>query len=169
MIGILAAWEWVKRVSPLASIFAIAMLAGLCDQFARRASANAAAMREQARQFAAAQALAAQAAHASYAREVADYKSKAMEAEDEYEAQAADARGALARYIAAHGMQSQTIGRDAGKPHEIAHDNRSQVSDIMSANTVMVSQTDLQVCTDAVTYGEKAHQWALSLNEGEEP
>lgn len=165
MIGLMAVWASARRFFPIAACAIIGLLIGLCSHFAHRASANAQAMRDQAHQFVQAQALAAQAAQAERDREEADYRAKAMEAENAYQSQLDNARGALGRYIADHRLQPAPHASGPGATVAGPNLGSSGLSEGMPSGAVVVSPADLQACTDTVTYAVKAHDWAVALDQ----
>jgi hypothetical protein len=152
-----------RRFLPALPYAAIALLAALCWHFDRRAVANAAAMRTQAAQFRQAQADAQKAAQQALDRENAAYQAKAVEAQNAYQAQLADAHGAADRYIAAHRVQPASAGGHAGATAAAADGASTSLPAGLSADAVVVSADDVQTCTGAVTYALQAHDWAAAL------
>ena len=92
------------------------------------------------------------------------YVVKARESEHEYESNLADARAAADRYIAAHRVRNQALARNASGALASAPDRGPGVPASLPADAfVAVSDSDVQACTDAVTYAIGAHEWALGL------
>lgn len=93
----------------------------------------------------------------------AEYRSKADEADKAFQFKLADARRAADAYVSAHRVRSQAYqGSPSGTPAS-AESGRTSVPASLPTDAVMVSERDVQACTDAVTYGIKAHDWALTL------
>jgi hypothetical protein len=143
---------------------ALAVVTVLAWHFDSRATANANAMRTQAAQFRQAQADATTIAQAALQHEQAAYAAKAMEADNAYKAQLADARSAADRYIASHSVHSQAIASATGTTAAAAQGGGAAISASVPGNSVLVSPSDVQACTAAVSYGLKAHEWAATIN-----
>ena len=142
----------------------IAALALLCWHFNERAVANANALRTQEKQFSTAQAIATQRVQQELVREQVFYQAKASEADRAYQIQFASVRASSDGYIASHRMQSSAAARDPRTAPEAAANSRTSVFDGVPTDVIMVSADDVQICSDAITYGLKAHDWALTLN-----
>lgn len=93
----------------------------------------------------------------------ARYAHKAMEADLAYQTDLADARSAADRYIDAHRVRWQAPARDAGGTLATAESSDPGIPASVPGDAVVVSESDVQACTSAVTYAVKAHEWALSL------
>jgi hypothetical protein len=119
----------------------------------------------EAAQFRQAQAAATQIAQQALHHQEAVYKAKATEADSAYQAQVADAQSAADRYIAAHRVRSAVIAGGAIAPIATATGVSPNVSSILPADAVVVSQSDLQACTDVTSYAVSAHNWAVSLDQ----
>jgi len=143
---------------------ALAVVSLLAWHFDARAVANADAVRSQAAQFAQAQADATAAAQKALKDEQAAYAAKAQEADNAYQTQLADARGAAAQYISAYSVRPQTVASGAGAAPAAAQSGSASLSASLPADTVLVSPGDVQACTDATTYALKAHDWADTIN-----
>ena len=92
----------------------------------------------------------------------AKYRSKADEADKSYRAELANARSAADRYIASHRVRAYAQGAASGTT-SIAESGSAGVPASLPADAVLVSEGDVQACTDAVTYGVAAHDWAIDL------
>ena len=113
--------------------------------------------------YVAAQAIATQKAQAALAAKEAEYRSKANEADQSYRAELADARSLADRYIAAHRVRFNASGAPSGAV-AAAEDHAAGVLQGMPARPgVVVSEHDVQACTDAYVYAVKAREWALGL------
>lgn len=93
----------------------------------------------------------------------AEYRSKADEADKAFQSKLADARRAADAYVSAHRVRSQAVARDASGTLASAESGRASVPASLPTDAVLVSERDVQACTDAVTYGIEAHDWALTL------
>ena len=114
--------------------------------------------------YGAAQAEAALIAQRALGAAEAKYRTKANEADQSYRADLADARAAADRYIAAHRVRNQALARDASGALASAPDRGPGVPASLPADAfVAVSDSDVQACTEAVTYAVGAHEWALGL------
>lgn len=115
--------------------------------------------------YVAAQAIAAQKAQAALAATEAEYRSKANEADQSYRAELAEARTLADRFIARNrvrlGASSPASGTVAA-----AEDHASGVlQDVPARAGVVVSEHDVQACTEWVAFGMSAREWALSIAE----
>lgn len=93
----------------------------------------------------------------------AEYRSKADEADKAFQSKLADARRAADAYVSAHRVRSQAVARDASGTLASAESGRASIPANLPTDAVLVSERDVQACTDAVTYGIEAHDWALTL------
>jgi len=93
----------------------------------------------------------------------AEYRSKADEADKAFQSKLADSRRAADAYVSAHRVRSQAVARDASGTLASAESGRASVPASLPTDAVLVSESDVQACTDAVTYGIEAHDWALTL------
>ncbi len=151
----------VRRYWPYLSLGVLAML---CWHFQHRAVANADALRTQAAQFQDAQEAARAIAQTALHHQEAVYQARAQEADNAYQTQLATARYAADRYIAAHRVQPAAIAGGSGAAPATAQSGGAGIPAPMPADAVMVSAGDVQACTDAVTYGLKAREWAILLD-----
>jgi hypothetical protein len=158
-LGVLA--PLIRRFWPYASLGVLAML---CWHFQHRAMANADALRTQAAQFQAVQKAARAAAQAALHDQEAVYQARAQEADNAYQTQLAAAQSAADRYITAHRVQPATFAGGPGAAAALAQSGNAGIPAPMPADAVMVSAGDVQACTEAVTYGLKAHEWAIQLD-----
>lgn len=116
-------------------------------------------------QYIAAQAIATQKAQAALVAVETAYRTKANEADQTYRAGLADARAAADRYIASHRVRPGAQSA-AGRTASAAEDHGPGVpASVSSGALVAVSDSDVQACTDAVTYAVQAHDWAASLTK----
>lgn len=91
----------------------------------------------------------------------------ADEAEDRYAAGLADARTRADQFIAANRVrQVQCAGSPASGAATTAQGERPGVPAPMSAAPELVGVTpeDVRACAAAVEYGDRAHEWAMTLN-----
>lgn len=153
----------IKLGLTVAPYVATGALALLCWHFDSRAVASAAAMRTQAAQFKAAQETATLRAQQALMREQAQYQTRAAETDRAYQTQLAAARLGSRAYIDSHRMQPGTVARGGSAAPAPAEGDRSGISANMPTDAVVVSASDLQICSDAVTYGLQAHDWALTF------
>jgi hypothetical protein len=161
MLGLLGV---AKRFLPALPYALIALLAALAWHFDQRAVANADMIRTQAMQFKQAQADTTAIAQAALKHQEAVYQAKAQENDNAYQAQLADARSAADRYITTHRVQPAAPAGDAGTTAAGAQGGSAAIPASLPTDAVVVSGSDVQVCTDAVTYALKAHEWANSIN-----
>jgi len=93
----------------------------------------------------------------------AEYRSKADEADKAFQSKLADARRAADAYVSAHRVRSQVHQGSPSGTLASAESGRASVPANLPTDAVLVSESDVQACTDAVTYGIEAHDWALTL------
>lgn len=144
-------------------IIALALLAW---HFHGRATANAEAMREQAASFRAAQAEANRRAVEQKRRIEAQYQDLAERAERDHNAEIADARAAAARYIAANRVRAETAQGDGGRSAASADSDAAGVRAGLPTAGVVVSEGDVQACTDATAYALALREWVLTFSSG---
>lgn len=159
IIGLL--WPSLRRFWSYAALAAVSLMAW---HFDNRALANADAVRTQAAQFKQAQADATMIAQQALRQEQAEYQAKATETDNAYQSRLAAARSAADQYISSHRLHITAAASAGGTTIARAQIGSSAVPANMPANAVVVSPNDVQACTDAVTYADKAHDWAMSIN-----
>jgi len=147
---------------PYGALVAVSVLAWHFDSLA---VANANALRTQAAQFKQAQADAATIAEQTLKQQQAVYQAKATEANDAYQSQLAAADNAAAQYISTHRVRGPADPDAPGAAIAAPKSGGPDLSATVPASTVLVSSGDVQACTDAVTYGIKAHDWAGTINQ----
>lgn len=102
-------------------------------------------------------------------REIEDqYRRNADVAEDLHAAQLASANDAAELYIAANRVRTQGTQCSAGGTAAPANDQRASVpADVPAApELVTVTPEDVRSCGAAVAYADRAHSWAMTLNQG---
>lgn len=115
--------------------------------------------------YVAAQAIATQKAQAALAAKEAEYRSKANEADQSYRAELAEARTLADRFIARNRVRVPAASAPSGTTAP-AEDRASGVLQAVPARAgVVVSEHDVQACTDAYVYAVAARAWALSIGE----
>jgi len=131
--------------------------------FHARAAANADALRTQAAQFAQAQADATRTAQEALHHQEALYRAKAQEADHAHDVALADARSAAYRYIADHRVRTAPVAGGAGGTVAPSSSGDPGVRAGLPADGVMVSERDVQACTDVTSYALSLREWALGL------
>lgn len=152
----------LRNCWPFASI---GILALLCWHLDARAIANANAVREQAAQYRQAQTDAAEAANRALQTEEANFARKSQAAEAAYQHALADAHALADRYIALHRLHAAPGESRAGAAPATAEGSSPFVPAEVPGSTVVVSASDVQACTAAVTYAIAAHNWAIGIDE----
>ncbi|NDE16623.1 hypothetical protein EBZ80_17000 [bacterium] len=92
----------------------------------------------------------------------ARYKRNADNADQAFQSKLADARRSADQYVLTHRVRG-TFASSTGRAVASAEGRGPGVPASLPADAVMVSESDVQACTDAVTYGIGAHDWAASL------
>lgn len=105
--------------------------------------------------------IAAQAAHDAQEQR---YKDLANAADKDHAAALADAGAATDSYIRTHRLPACPASRAAGSPIASASGDSASVPASLPTDAVMVSASDVQACSGAVTYAISARDWAESLN-----
>ena len=117
-----------------------------------------------------AQAKAEAAAEAQKRDTEARYAALAHQKDQEYATELAQARDALARYIATHRVSAPANPGGSGQASSTSSNHGSGIPSTVPADPfILVSQSDLQACTDATVYAVKAHDWALGLGKATSP
>ena len=147
---------------PYGALVTVCLLAWHFDSLA---ATNADALRTQATQFKQAQADATAIAEHALKQQQAVYQAKATEADDAYQSQLATARNAAAQYIATHRVRGPADPDAPGTAIATPKSGGASLSASVPTGTVLVSSGDVQACTDAVTYGFQAHDWAGTINQ----
>jgi hypothetical protein len=91
------------------------------------------------------------------------YISKAKEIEHEYVVKIANARSATDRFIAANRVRGQAAAGNASGAIASTQGSGAAVSASVPADAIMVSERDVQACTEASIYAVSAHDWAAGL------
>lgn len=110
---------------------------------------------------------AATAAAERHRRDIEDLSRRnADEAEDRYARGLADAGTRADAYIAANRVRPQGANCPSSGTAAAAQGERASVPAPVSAAPELVSVTpaDVRACAAAVEYGDRAHEWALTLN-----
>lgn len=160
LLPILARWRLGLGIAGALAFIGLALAA---NHYRHAYHAEIARRKAQEAAYVAAQAEASLIAKRALDATEAQYRSKANEADQSYHAQLVDARAAAARYINASRVRGQAAARDAIAAIAASPDRGSGIPASLSANAVMVSEGDVQACTDAVTYAIGAHDWALTI------
>jgi hypothetical protein len=156
----LARWKWGLSIAAALAFLGLALAA---NHYRHAYHAEKALRKADRAAYVAAQAQAAERAQAALRHQEHIYVVKARETEHEYESNLADARASADRYIAANRVRNQTAARDASAALASAPGRDPGVPASLPADAVMVSERDVQACTDAVTYAIGAHDWAKGL------
>jgi len=95
------------------------------------------------------------------------YRRNADEAEDLHAAQLASANDAAERYIAANRVRTQGAQCASSGAAPAANDQRAGVPEGVPAAPELVAVTpdDVRSCGAAVAYADRAHSWAMTLNQ----
>ena len=159
LLPLLARWKWGLGIAGALAFLGLALAA---KHYRHAYHAEIARRKAQESQYVAAQSEAALIAKRALDAAESRYRSKADEADKSYRASLADARSAADRYIAGHRVRGTFAGPASAAP-AAASDRGPGVPSGLPADAVVVSAGDVQACTDAVTYGVQAHEWALGL------
>lgn len=95
------------------------------------------------------------------------YRRNADEAEDLHAAALASATDAAERYIAANRVRPQSAQCPSSGTIAAANDQRAGVPEDVPATPELVTITpdDVRSCGAAVAYADRAHSWAMTLNQ----
>lgn len=108
--------------------------------------------------------LAEQQARDAIAHQESQWRMRAQIEETKHEAELADARAAADRYIADHRVQpARNSGAASGSAADAQGDGTG-LREAMPAAGVVVSEADVQACTDVTAYALSLREWALGLN-----
>lgn len=92
----------------------------------------------------------------------AKYAAHAKDTDHAYQAKLADARAAAADYV--RRMRAQAPARDGSGTLAAAEDRTAGVlQDVPASTGVVVSEHDVQACTEAYVYAVSAREWAMGL------
>lgn len=95
----------------------------------------------------------------------AAYRKRAKEADENARKRDQRAQRSLTDFIIANRVQDNGafVGSATGEAAAASGNNGAGRPEDMSAATILVSESDLRACTNWVTYGLTAREWALSL------
>ena len=105
--------------------------------------------------------LAAEALH----HQEAVYRMKAAQQDQAHETELVQARAAAAAYIAAHRVQPQAAQRASGPALAAATSDSAGLRAPVPAAGVVVSEQDVQACSEVTAYALMLRDWALGLDE----
>ena len=88
------------------------------------------------------------------------YKEQADATDKAYEAELAEARSAVDEYIRTHRVRSSSVG---ATPSATDNSRASLPAEVPAAG-VVVAETDVRACNDAIEYAWAAHGWSQTLN-----
>lgn len=161
LLPLLSRWRWGLGIAGALAFLGLALAA---NHYRHAYHAEKALRQADRAAFGAAQAEAALIAQRALGAAEAKYRTIANEADQSYRADLADARAAADRYLAAHRVRNQALARDASGALASTADQGPGVPASLPADAfVAVSDSDVQACTEAVTYAIGAHEWALGL------
>lgn len=154
----------LRRAAPwLVPWLLVALLALACRHYAAVATTRAQQLASQDNAFRAAQAQAQLAAGAARARQEEHYRQQAQAQEIRHDQELQTARAAAARYAAAHRVQPAPLAGAAGPADTAPADRPAGVREGLPAAGVVVSQDDVQACTEVTAYALSLREWALGI------
>ena len=158
-LPLLSRWRWGLGIAGALAFLGLALAA---SHYRHAYHAEKALRKADRAAYAAAQSEATVIAKRALDAAEARYRSKANEADQAFQSKLADARRSADQYVLTHRMRAYAQGPTSGTVSSAA-DRGPGVPASLPADAVMVSEGDLQACTDAVTYAIGAHEWALGL------
>lgn len=170
---VLRAALWLRHAAPavlaamwrMRVLITIAVLALLVWHYAGLAASRGIALVEQAENFKQAQAKAQQDAQAAIAHQESTWRLKAQIEDTNHAKELADARAAADRYIADHRVRPQAAQSGGGAAAAPGTGDGAGIRQDLPAAGVMVSEQDVQACTEVTTYALALRDWALGLND----
>ncbi|MCW1985321.1 UNVERIFIED_ORG: cell division protein FtsB [Sphingomonas sp. R1F5B] len=170
---VLRAALWLRRVAPallaamwrMRVLIIVAVLALLVWHYAGLAARRGIALVEQAENSKQAQANAQQAAQAAIAHQESTWRLKAQIEDTKHATELADARAAADRYIADHRVRPQAVQSGGGAGAAAGTGDRAGLREDLPAAGVVVSDQDVQACTEVTAYALALREWALGLND----
>lgn len=108
--------------------------------------------------------LAEQRARDAIAHQESQWRMRAQIEDTKHEAELADARAATDRYVADHRVQPARNPSAAGGSAADAQGDGTGLREAMPATGVVVSEADVQACTDVTAYALSLREWAVELN-----
>jgi hypothetical protein len=98
------------------------------------------------------------------AHQESQWRMRAQIEDTKHEAELADAHAVADRYIADHRVQPARDPGAAGGSAAGASGDRADVREAMPTAGVVVSEADVQACTDVTAYALSLREWAVGLN-----
>jgi hypothetical protein len=96
------------------------------------------------------------------------YQMKAAQQDTAHETELAAARAAGAAYADAHRVRSQAAVSAPGNPAPGTQSSDPGLRESLPAAGVVVSEADVQACSEVTAYALSLRDWALSLGEGQD-
>jgi len=160
LLPILARWKWGLSIAGALAVFG---LIAASWHYRHAYHAEKALRKADRAAYAAAQSEATIIAKRALDATEARYKRNADNADQAFQSKLADARRSVDQYVLTHRVHG-TFAGPASAALAAASDHGPGVpASLPGGPFVAVSDSDVQACTDAVTYGVQAHEWALGL------
>jgi hypothetical protein len=160
LLPILARWRFGLSIAAAVAVFGLIVASW---HYRNAYHAEKALRRADRALYVQAQAEAARIAQEALRHQEHIYVTKAQEIEHEYVVKIANARSATDRYIAAHRVRGQTVAGVASPAIIITESGNPGLPQDLPADAIMVSERDVQACTEASIYAVSAHDWAAGL------
>jgi hypothetical protein len=160
LIAIIGRWKWGLSLAGLLAFVGLGAAAlhyrgALRTERAGRAADRASYVAAQAE----ATRLSAEAIH----HQEAVYQMKAAQQDTAHETELAQARAAGAAYADAHRVRGQTAGGAPGNPAPGAQSGDPGLRESLPAAGVVVSDADVQACSEVTAYALSLRDWAISV------
>ncbi len=92
------------------------------------------------------------------------YKDIAHDADEKHAAELAEARSAVDEYIRTHRAAPSGVRTARVSAPESASSPDTSVPEEVPSDSIVVTETDVRACNDAIEYAWAAHGWAATLN-----
>ncbi|NKJ43050.1 hypothetical protein [Novosphingobium sp. SG720] len=156
---------WLARLARHALPWIAALILALaCRHYAVLAHARAEALLQQQTSFRAAQARAETTARAALDQQQRRLRQLAQNEETRHDHELETARAAALRYGAAHRVQPANSARAASPSPAPTTDHAASIRPPVPAAGVVVSDQDVQACSEVTAYALALRTWALGLD-----
>ncbi|WP_062788011.1 hypothetical protein [Novosphingobium capsulatum] len=151
----------LRRLAPW---IGMVLLALACHHFATLARLRAQDLASQAASYHAAQRAAQAQAQAALARDAERYRQLAHVEETRHDQELETARAAAVRFAATHRVQPVPATGAGGTPFAAAAPHPAGIRESLPAAGIVVSQDDVQACSEVTAYALSLRDWALDVS-----
>jgi len=165
LIPLLSRWKWGLA---LAGLLAFTGLGAAALHYRGALRAERTGRAADRASYVAAQAEATRLSAEAIHHQEAVYQMKAAQQDTAHETELAQARAAGAAYADAHRVRGQTADSAPGNPAPGTQSSDPAFRESLPAAGVVVSEADVQACSEVTAYALSLRDWALGLGAGQD-